>query len=439
MKTKHLPFYLLSCKQLFTYSLLFTAFTLISQSSHAQWNSVGFEASRPATIVKADNGNIIVATYEPDGDAPLFYSNDKGETWLEADVEPANYRGNIEIGKYLFFAGSKQRIVRTEDGGETWREFDFSHLVNGAESLEIFSLAYHNEKLYAAVFGAGIAYSEDLGETWNMTDVASLNLSPEIMGVFTYTLASFNGKLLAMGAQGVWTLNENDNSWTRTRDVYWVTNSLIHKNMLFLVYDNETYLEYTLDGVNWIKIEEGLPSFNLRAFTSDGSNLYAGTFENGVFYSENDGQRWIDITDNWPIAFEIPDVVLFHEICMSLCVVDDELFGAAFKATDGILKMKNPAPNAVSTIYESKIKTRAYPNPSNDFVNLEYITDTEDEVRITVYDVCGREIYNSYDNLQSAQSGIHTIDVKAFNNGIYVYRVKAGKDITTSRFIVNKK
>ncbi len=79
----------------------------------------------------------------------------------------------------------------------------------------------------------------------------------------------------------------------------------------------------------------------------------------------------------------------------------------------------------------------AYPNPANDFTTLRYRLEEPSTVSIEVFDLTGRVIEKSSENLSS---GNHDIKVSAKNlsSGNYYYTIKTDKSQLTSKFIVTK-
>lgn len=233
-------------------SFIFLFLFCVGQVS-AQWQTTTFpDDEYPYSITATKNGNILVSTF-PGSGGYIFISTDKGQSFQKADVEGFVYTKPLIIDNTIIYAGRGRKIARTIDDGESWQVFDFGHVYN-QPTADIYGMAYHNNKIFAAVFGVGICFSEDMGETWEKTDEQSLMNSYEVDGRNTYTMASFRGKLYAIGANGIWILNDDEKTWTLQREVNFAGNSLIHKEKLYISYTVQggtVGLEYTEDGINW--------------------------------------------------------------------------------------------------------------------------------------------------------------------------------------------
>ncbi len=79
-----------------------------------------------------------------------------------------------------------------------------------------------------------------------------------------------------------------------------------------------------------------------------------------------------------------------------------------------------------------------YPNPFNPITVISYQLSVISDVKLSVYDVLGREIAVLINNRQNA--GIHTTQWNAqnFPSGVYFYRLQAGSFTETKKLILLK-
>jgi len=79
----------------------------------------------------------------------------------------------------------------------------------------------------------------------------------------------------------------------------------------------------------------------------------------------------------------------------------------------------------------------AYPNPASDFTNIQYGIKEQANVSIEVFDLTGRVILNSSEQLNA---GTHNVKVslKDIPAGNYYYTIKTGDAQLTSKFVVAK-
>ena len=80
---------------------------------------------------------------------------------------------------------------------------------------------------------------------------------------------------------------------------------------------------------------------------------------------------------------------------------------------------------------------KLYPNPAEDIINVNYVTDIDNTVNIKVIDVTGKEYLNS---MYQSSKGINTyqIDLSDFNSGVYYVQITNGNVKITDKFVVTR-
>ena len=85
-----------------------------------------------------------------------------------------------------------------------------------------------------------------------------------------------------------------------------------------------------------------------------------------------------------------------------------------------------------------EIKVSNYPNPFRQRATIEYRVPVPGHVRLTVYDVLGRELAVLVDERQSAGSHSAKLDAPSWPSGVYLYRLEAGNRVATGRLVRRK-
>jgi len=85
-----------------------------------------------------------------------------------------------------------------------------------------------------------------------------------------------------------------------------------------------------------------------------------------------------------------------------------------------------------------EIKVSNYPNPFRQRATIEYRVPVPGHVRLTVYDVLGRELAVLVDERQSAGSYSAKLNASSWPSGVYLYRLEAGNQIATGRLVRRK-
>jgi len=89
-------------------------------------------------------------------------------------------------------------------------------------------------------------------------------------------------------------------------------------------------------------------------------------------------------------------------------------------------------------IFNHSLKTKVFPNPSADLINLQIESDTESELMIEIIDISGNIIATK--NIVKKQSEIQLqFKLSSFSNGIYYFIVKQnGKQVSSASFNILK-
>ena len=85
-----------------------------------------------------------------------------------------------------------------------------------------------------------------------------------------------------------------------------------------------------------------------------------------------------------------------------------------------------------------EIEVSNYPNPFRQRVTIEYRVPAGGHVRLTVYDVLGRELAVLVDEKQSAGSHSAKLDASSWPSGVYLYRLEVGNRVSTGRLVRHK-
>ena len=74
---------------------------------------------------------------------------------------------------------------------------------------------------------------------------------------------------------------------------------------------------------------------------------------------------------------------------------------------------------------------KIYPNPSDDFINIEFQNINKDNFYLTIENTLGQEILRDY-FIYSKSSFFHKIDVSSFSNGIYYLNINTPNSIISN-------
>ncbi|NBC64795.1 MAG: BspA family leucine-rich repeat surface protein [Bacteroidetes bacterium] len=93
---------------------------------------------------------------------------------------------------------------------------------------------------------------------------------------------------------------------------------------------------------------------------------------------------------------------------------------------------------ALGILPESFTLEQNYPNPFNPTTVISYQLPVNSEVRLTVYDMLGRQVATLVDDTQSAGTHSVNFDAGSLSSGVYMYRLQAGSTVLSRKLTVMK-
>lgn len=385
----------------------------------------------------------------------IYYSEDQGDTWVKSNAPDHFYWDFCESEDYIWAPGFSCRVARSEDGGRTWLTLSFQSLaeehmdnreLEALDNVQCYSAYYDSEKarLFVAVFSQslGVIYSDDDGETWQITDPKGMVLSydaekDEYVYDNIYTLVKFNGKLYALGMAYHYEYDYESNGWTRTRDdngdyvssnflgVYTIMNNSLYAARAMEDTDMaKPFISVTDDMSRWYPLPrpDDSGSNYVSNMANDGKFLYALSFHEGLYYTDDEGINWGWLgMDGYPEADPMQFQGTTHPTGMA--VTDDYVFICLWELSNpnaGVYRI--PRPTEISSL--TKIEANGLTVTAD---GSTISVDGTDSAEITVTAMTGA-------NLLSA-SGT-SVSVEALPAGVYIFKVTAADGRTaTGKFL----
>jgi hypothetical protein len=86
---------------------------------------------------------------------------------------------------------------------------------------------------------------------------------------------------------------------------------------------------------------------------------------------------------------------------------------------------------------EKKIELSVFPNPFSDQVKLSIKSNqsTDEAVQVTISDIMGRTIYQTYTSLQKGYNEVIVGNTSAWATGIYTYTIRSATDVASALFV----
>lgn len=278
----------------------------------------------------------------------VYQSTDKGLSWHTTGQFPPiatsspNVHSLVEIGSNVF-AGDGFTVYRSSDNGTSWIRVGSGLPRNAFLSQTIYALDAQGSTLIAST-AAGVFYSTDLGVNWtglnnglNASSINTLTVSgPNLFsdagnGYYiqrstdngtswavvndtvyyhfrhlvsngSYVVTATNGPIIANNSSPLLRSSDLGESWTSLGNQPIPEALAINDEYIFTGYlfGSVGVRRCANDSSTWIPVNNGLPDFpTVTTLHRNGSNIFSGTFPNGIFYSPDNGTNWNPLNVGW--------------------------------------------------------------------------------------------------------------------------------------------
>jgi hypothetical protein len=76
---------------------------------------------------------------------------------------------------------------------------------------------------------------------------------------------------------------------------------------------------------------------------------------------------------------------------------------------------------------------KIYPNPFNSQINLEILLNTQENIKINIYNLMGQLLWN--ENISGQREIFRTVDLDAFAKGIYFINIQSSSQIISRKIV----
>jgi ligand-binding sensor domain-containing protein len=248
-----------------------------SSNGAFRWQAVNSGLTDLNILCLAVNGSTLFAGT----DGGIYSSTNNGTSWNLASTG----LGNSVINVFAFsggnvFAGTDGGVYLSTNNGATW-----AYASTGLAFGVVNSIAVSGGNIFTDVYGAGVYLSTNGGALWSPIDSGLTNLDVNAVAIS-------GSKLLAGTPAGAFISTNNGTSWSTLRignPGTWIQAIAVTDTSVFASAEPGLWIS-TDNGADWIDREAGLGYSNVRALAFCGSSLIAG---NGIpFISTNNGVSW---------------------------------------------------------------------------------------------------------------------------------------------------
>ena len=251
----------------------------------------------------------------------FFTLTNANAQWVKTTYTP---HGSVEsmavCGNTVIVGSQNSGIYLSVDNGKTWSQANRGLPSN---NLDVTVLACDDSTLYAGVKYGGFFISSDTGNNWS----ASNNGIPN--SIFFESIALKGDEIFIATSQGVYHSSDKGANWDAVNngltDLDVRSIGIIGQNIFAGTYNDGLFIS-NIDSINWKNINN---SFNVNkfitCFTSVSGRIFIGTLS-GIFYSDDNGANWIEATT----AMDNPTIT-------SLLMIGDEIFAGLGSNDGGII------------------------------------------------------------------------------------------------------
>ncbi len=257
--------------------LLWSILFIFTFSVNAQWT----KTSGPyggAVYALAQNGNTLVAGTL----SGVFRSTNDGVTWVQGTgMAASSYVVGLSFVNGKYFAATSSGPYISLDNASTWSSVDSS-----SKTGYTISAFAKDTMLFAGTY-SGLYTSSNNGKTWSAKD--SIIGSRQVTAFFTAGNVLFAGT-----SNGLFRSTNNGVVWNNADSIVNTSNVsgfVVKGTKLFVSTWNGVYV--SLDtGKSWSSVKGYQVKQIVMSIATDSTNLYAGTGNDGLYISTDDGDTW---------------------------------------------------------------------------------------------------------------------------------------------------
>jgi hypothetical protein len=149
--------------------------------------------------------------------------------------------------------------------------------------------------------------------------------------------------------------------------------------------------------------------------------IFAGTLNDGVFISYNNGANWASLNSGIPTNTQIYSLAL------------NETYVFAGTANKGVWKRPLSEISGINDVDITSSKINIYPNPAIDIITISMNLNVYKDATINIYNLAG--VLVKKEILKQKQQQINISDIC---NGIYIIEVKSEESLDKQKLIIQR-
>jgi hypothetical protein len=276
--------------------------------------------------------------------------------------------------------------------------------------------------LFAGSSGGGVFRSTDHGANWTQVNNGMAHTI-----IYDFTVSGTN---LFAGTNGGVYLSDDGTNWIEVNDG--LTNmyayALILTDTNLFVGTRDGVFLSTDNGTSWV--HTGLTGKIVMSFAVYGTDIFAGTHGDGLFLSTDNGASWTEINDGLT-----NNTILSFAVDSAYLIIGTDGGGVWKRPWSEMVTSVNRLSEDIPLHYKLE---QNYPNPFNPSTMICFSMPDRRHVRLSVYDLLGREVSQLVD--EEMEAGWYSViyDAAGLASGVYLYRLEVGSFVRMRRMIILK-
>ncbi len=361
----------------------------------------------------AKSGSSILAGTNRSG---IFISEDNGYHWKKIHSEDSYDKiYSLATDGDKIFAGSESYILYSSNKGKNWAK-----ILPDKESPIFTSLAVIGSNIYAGSEKSNtLFYSTDKGESWNKTKLNEHNIYCLYKKVINIYIGSY-GKMLISEGYGNWKTSIIDSNYSV------VISIAENDSNIFVGTKQNGIYKSTDNGLNWISINDGLPTTKeISSIAVIDSNIFITTCNgDGVFLSRDIGNTWTNVGSGLTKRYSISRLLIVGDYIYACSDIGGVYIA---KLSDFGITSSTPNPSNSNDIL-------IYPNPASNKITID-LSNNPEFSDIRIYNSLGMEVYK-FENTQLLYKERIEISTAELAIGMYYLTLNDKGNRITKSFVV---
>ena len=382
------------------------------------WININSPVSIDLTKVKFLNSSIGLAVGR---EGVVLKTTNGGISWVQKNINQTTHLSDVcFIGNQIVLASGIDAILRSTDLGESWIDIDVPALEN------FMSMSFLDQNTgFACGSGATIIKTTNGGLNWQL-------VSQGTGGFYSCKFFDVNNGVAINSFNVIKKTTNGGVSWF---NVYTTPNAprcmFFNGSTSFVSGWGGYIFKTTNNGTNWSVVDNGGKDYDIYSgsFLNQDIGLFTGPapgWSKGIIFKTlNGGNSWVltDSINGSPYSMDFAGNY-------AVIVCDS---GKIFRSSNpiGIREISSQVPDKYSL-------SQNYPNPFNPTTNIEFSVPKTGAVKLTVFDLTGREISTLVKSTLSV--GKYRVDFNAGNlsSGTYFYRLETDSYVLTKKMVLVK-